>query len=302
MQRLQKNNIHTVNLLAVCLAFQLCYFKNSALVYMTFGDIITELGISGKSVWFALILSFLRVCITAFVFYLPLRLIMRNKSGGYPLSVKRELPLYPFYIIFFCVSVCLMTVISLDCINGVIPGLFKVSYNLPDGALALALYFAVSVVFVSAFNEIFFRGIVLPVLLPWGRTFAIFASALTGAALALDFRQFVLYAVIGLMSGYFVSHTGSLWMGVFISLCANTTVFLHDFILAEGIYAAYPVFFRVSVAVIFALGIYCCLKMDDQLTDSRVVPIRANESERRLADCLMAPCAVAYYIIVIASL
>ncbi len=302
MEQLRKNNIHTVNLLAVCLAFQLCFFKNSAMVYMTFADIITELGISGKSVWYLLILDFLRLCITAFAFYLPIRLIMRMRSGSYPLSVKRELPLYPFYILFFCVSVCLMTVISLDCINGVFPGLFRIDYNLPDGELSLALYFSVSVVFSAGMGEAFFRGIVLPVLLPWGRTFAIFASALAGAALALDFRQCVLYTVIGLMSGYFVSHTGSLWMGVFISLCTNATIFLHDFILAEGIYASHPALFRAMVAVIFAVGIFCCLKMDDQLTDSRVMPIRAKEREKRLTDCLMAPCAVAYYIIVVASL
>jgi len=302
MERLRKNNIHTVNLLAVCLAFQLCFFKNSAIIYMTFGDIITELGISGKSAWFMLILAFLRVCVTTFVFYLPICMIRRMNGGSYPLSVKKELPLYPFYIIFFCISVTLMTVISLDCINGLLPGIFKTNYYIPDEPLNLTLYFTVSVLFTSCFGEVFFRGIVLPVLLPWGRTFAIFASALTGAVLALDFRQFVLYALMGLLSGYFVTHTGSLWMGVFISLCANTTVFLHDFILAEGIYAAHSVFFRVVVAAVFAIGIFCCLKMDDQLTDSKVKPVVAEEKENNLSDCLLAPCAVAYYFIIVASL
>lgn len=302
MERLRKNNIHTVNLLAVCLAFQLCFFKNSTLIYMTFGDVITELGISGKSTWFILILAFLRVSVTTFVFYLPIRLITNIKSGTYPLSVKKELPLSPFPILLFCISVCLMTVIALDCINGFIPGMFKINYHLPDEPLRLALYFMVTVLFTGCFGEVFFRGIVLPVLLPWGRTFAIFASALVAAAIASDMRHFVLYALIGLLSGYFVSHTGSLWMGVFISLCANTTLFLHDFILAEGIYAAHAAFFRVFVAVVFAIGIFCCLKMDSQLTDSKVIPIIADEKEGRLSECLMAPCAVAYYIIVVASL
>lgn len=302
MEGLRKNNIHTVNLLAVCLAFQLCFFKNSSMVYVTFADIITELGVSGRSVWFLFIYSFLRICIISFVFYLPIRLIKSIRSGSYPLSVKRELPLYPFYIIFFCVSVCLITVITLDCIDGIMPGLFTAEYAFPDGVLSLALHFVYAIIVTTLFGEVFFRGIVMPVLLPWGRTFAIFAAALTGAVFARNMRDFVLYALIGLLSGYFVSHTGSLWMGIFIALCSHCVLFVHDFILAEGIYAAHPTFFRVAVAVIFAVGNFCCLKMDDQLTRSKVLPISADEKEKSLRDCLMAPCVIAYYIIVIVNL
>jgi membrane protease YdiL (CAAX protease family) len=177
-----------------------------------------------------------------------------------------------------------------------------VKFYLPEDVLSLVLHFAVSVVFTAVVWEIFFRGVVLSVLLPWGRTFAIFAAALSGAAVARDARQFVLFAVIGLLSGYFVSHTGSIWVGVFISVCANVTVFIHDYILSEGIYGANPEFFRVAVAIIFAVDIFCCLKADDRLTDSKVVPIRSERERGRLTDALLAPCAIAYYIIVVASL
>ena len=302
MDSLRRGNVHTVNLLAVCLAMQLCFFRRSKAIYFTFADIITELGVTGGSVWFELILSFLQVCVVTFVFYLPIKVVMVSKQWKYPLSVKRELPIYPFYILFFCVSVCLMTVISLDCVNGAFSWMFKINYYIPGGVLSLGLHFLVSVLFISVFWEVFFRGVVFPVLLPWGRTFAIFGAAFAGAVTAANMRQFVLFLVIGLLSGYFVSHTGTLWVGVFITVCSNVTVFLHDFILAEGIYASHAAFFRGVVAVIFGVGIYCCLKMDDQVTGSRVVPVGTNEKETRIKECIMAPCAVAYYIIVVASL
>lgn len=70
-------------------------------------------------------------------------------------------------------------------------------------------------------EELLFRGLVLTNLLPYGRTTAIFASALLFGAMHQNAGQFLYATVAGLVLGYLYVKTRTIWCGVLLHFVNN---------------------------------------------------------------------------------
>ncbi len=70
-------------------------------------------------------------------------------------------------------------------------------------------------------EELLFRGLVLTNLLPYGRTTAIFASALLFGAMHQNAGQFFYATVAGLVLGYLYVKTRTVWCGVLLHFVNN---------------------------------------------------------------------------------
>ncbi|MCI8589369.1 MAG: CPBP family intramembrane metalloprotease [Clostridiales bacterium] len=293
---------HGVNLLAVTLAIQLCIIKNITVISIAVKKMITYLGISGQSSFFPIVSNLLIIMIFILAYVLPTLFFLqiRHKSAKTYIRLKPELPLYPFFSILFCAAVALFTILALEeaayFIKFIPP--VRISIATDGNTTNIIFFFILYVLLPSLVGEPFFRGVVLNELMPWSRTFAIFAAAVTGSLFANSLSLFLFYIVIGLLSGYFVSHTDSLWMGIFISLVANTIYFIDCFIYSTTLYIQYSAVFEVIIAILFVAGIFSCSKIDEQIKENKVSPISYDRNHLSLVQCLFAPCAVAYYIIV----
>ncbi len=70
-------------------------------------------------------------------------------------------------------------------------------------------------------EELLFRGVILKNLLPYGRTTAVFASALLFGVMHQNAGQLLYATVAGLVFGYVFVYTKSLWCCVLMHVCNN---------------------------------------------------------------------------------
>ena len=97
----------------------------------------------------------------------------------------------------------------------------------PRAAYEVVLAFITTAVVPAFVEEALFRGTVLKNLLPFGRTTAVFVSALLFGVMHQSASQFFYATVAGLVIGYIYVHTSSLWCAVLIHFCNNAfSVFL----------------------------------------------------------------------------
>lgn len=104
-------------------------------------------------------------------------------------------------------------------------------------------------------EELLFRGVILNNLLPFGRTTAVFASALLFGIMHQNAGQFLYATVAGLVFGYIYVHTRSLWCCVLMHFCNNFLSLVHT-VLLERLpeNSAMPLLFGMEL-VVFFLGI-----------------------------------------------
>jgi membrane protease YdiL (CAAX protease family) len=109
---------------------------------------------------------------------------------------------------------------------------------------------------VPAFVEEFlFRGLVLSNLLPYGRTTAIFASALLFGVMHQNVEQLLYATVAGLVLGYLYVKTRSIWVCVLLHFVNNFTSVLQT-VLAERLsQMTANTVIGVMQGVIFAIGL-----------------------------------------------
>lgn len=97
------------------------------------------------------------------------------------------------------------------------------SYPVPEGMQpyeAVLLYMSVAIV--PAFCEEFlFRGLILPELLPFGRTTAVLGSAVLFGLMHQNLEQMLYATVAGVILGLVAMECGSIWGGVIIHLFNN---------------------------------------------------------------------------------
>ncbi len=100
--------------------------------------------------------------------------------------------------------------------------------SLPDSPIRILLYFVSSVILPAFVEEMIFRGYILHLLLPWGKTFAILVSAVLFGVMHLYLPQILYATVAGVLIGYFVVRAESVWIGIFIHACNNLISFTFD--------------------------------------------------------------------------
>jgi len=104
------------------------------------------------------------------------------------------------------------------------------AFDLPTDAPS-AVFYILSIVIVPAFlEEMVFRGAILQPLRRFGDGLAIVASAAIFSLAHLNLYQIPNAFIMGLLMGYFVVRSGSLWAGVAIHLVNNGVAALFEFI------------------------------------------------------------------------
>lgn len=90
------------------------------------------------------------------------------------------------------------------------------------GKLAAMLMAVVSLCVLPALLEEFiYRGILMQSLRRFGDGFALIVSAVLFSLMHQNLAQFPSALFVGLVLGYFVLHTGSIWVGVLLHFCTN---------------------------------------------------------------------------------
>ena len=114
---------------------------------------------------------------------------------------------------------------------GFIPIMKHIVY--PVNLLPAILFCIYTVVLPAFFEELVFRGVILQSLRQFGDGFALVASSLVFMLLHANLVQGPNAFLMGLVIGYFVLITGSVWTGVMIHLANNLAAYLGDMLLLE---------------------------------------------------------------------
>ena len=124
----------------------------------------------------------------------------------------------------------------------------------PEGTIPLVLY-TVSMTVAAAFlEELFFRGVVLQSLRRFGDGFAIVVSSILFAMAHGNLVQGVNVLIVGLVIGFFVLRTGSLWTGIIIHFANNALAVCMD--MAFQALEQYSRGTELLVAVYFAIHVF----------------------------------------------
>ncbi|MGM9625845.1 MAG: lysostaphin resistance A-like protein [Eubacteriales bacterium] len=195
-------------------------------------------------------------------FLLPLGitlLIFRDRVFRPYIPFRASMPEHAISAIFMTVAVLYV----FGAVTGVISDIFEslglpLAYYdtyLPDTPLRIFLYFLSSVILPAFVEEMIFRGYILHMLLPYGKTFAILTSAVLFGVMHLYLPQLLYASVAGILIGYFVVRSESLWIGILIHAVNNLFAFLFDmayvFMSDEG----YAVFCVILEGIVLLCGI-----------------------------------------------
>lgn len=112
---------------------------------------------------------------------------------------------------------------------GIIPIAPQSTPDMTDG-LAMLLYAVNGMVLPAFIEELIFRGAIMQSLRRFGDGFALMASSILFAVIHGNFVQAPYAFLMGLVIGYFVLRTGSLWAGIFIHLFNNGVSILFTFL------------------------------------------------------------------------
>ena len=117
----------------------------------------------------------------------------------------------------------------------------------PSDPLAKVLFCLNMTVIPAMFEEMAFRGVVMQSLRRFGDGFALLCSSILFAIAHGDIVSIPNAFVMGLVLGYFVLYSGSLWTGVIVHLLHNAIVLLEACLIPTGNDALYA---AISVALL----------------------------------------------------
>jgi membrane protease YdiL (CAAX protease family) len=108
------------------------------------------------------------------------------------------------------------------------------SVSAPSGAVPYVAYFFISVVAPTIFEEAMFRGVMLQSLRRFGDNFAVWVTSILFALIHGNLLQSPYALLLGLVMGYFVVRSGSIWPAVIIHFINNLIVFVMEIVGAHG--------------------------------------------------------------------
>ena len=199
---------------------------------------------------------------TALSFLLPLwvvLLIFRDRIFRPYIPFAPTVPPHAVFTVFFCTAI-LYTVgnVSTSVLSWIqslgVPLRFYTPH-IPTEPLRILLYFISSVILPAFVEEMIFRGYILHLLLPHGKTFAIMVSAVLFGLMHQYLPQMLYATVGGVLIAYYVVRSGSVWIGIFIHAMNNLFAFIQDMAYVFLPDAAYDVFHAVFGAMLLLFGI-----------------------------------------------
>ena len=129
----------------------------------------------------------------------------------------------------------------------------------PKDHTAFILYLIAMTILPAVLEEFFFRGVLMTAFRRFGDTAALFISALLFALAHANLLQSISAFVMGLVLGYFVMRSGSIWTGVLIHFANNLLSVLVPFV-TQYLPGRYQTVALLGFYVlIMIIGILCCV-------------------------------------------
>ena len=195
-------------------------------------------------------------------FMLPLGvvlLIFRDSVFRPYVPFSPKIPEHPFAAIAFSLAVLQLFASFTDVLLNVLEtfGVQLVFYDSvpPETPVRILLYFVSTVLLPAFVEEMIFRGYILHLLLPFGKTAAILISAILFGLSHLYLPQILYATAVGVLIGYFVVRGESLWIGIFIHALNNLISFLSEMAACFLPEPAYGIFTAVTYAAVILCGI-----------------------------------------------
>lgn len=220
-------------------------------------------------------------------------LIFRDRVFRPYVPFAPSTPPHALSAIFFTVAVLYLFGALSDALLTFYEGLGVPLYDyeqpLPDTPLRILLYFISSVILPAFVEEMVFRGYILHLLLPFGKTYAIVVSAVLFGLMHLYLPQLLYATAAGVLIGYFVVKSGSVWIGIFIHALNNLFAFLSDMAYVMLTPFAYSVFSAMMQAGILSCGVVGALVLCRHYSgERRGLPLESGSVYDRLWDTPMA--------------
>ena len=160
---------------------------------------------------------------------IPSRVAFPRKKGHFSVT---------FPAIFICLGVSILGSILYVFLSMMMEAGFGISTSSPDftpprGALPIAVFLISLTVLPSILEELLFRGVIMQSLRRFGDGFALIVSSILFGIIHLNLAQAIPAFLSGLLIGYFVLRTGSIWTGIIIhfvnnSIAAAQLLITHD--------------------------------------------------------------------------
>ena len=284
-----------VNIVAFLSFLQVVFYIGASYIYETVEAFVYQL--FGKdALLYHAVLDVWDMFEYAGSFLLPLGvvlLIFRDRIFRPYIPFAPATPPHAVSVIFFTVAVlyCFGAVsdVLLSLYEGLGIPLYYYEPPLPDTPLRILLYFVSSVILPAFVEEMVFRGYILHLLLPYGKTFAIIVSAVLFGLMHLYLPQLLYATAAGVLIGYFVVKSGSVWIGIFIHALNNLFAFLSDMAYVMLTPFAYSVFSAMMQAGILSCGVVGALVLCRHYSgERRGLPLESGSVYDRLWDTPMA--------------
>lgn len=211
---------------------------------------------------FDAVFSLLVIAVPFLIGYLVLR--RKKRIGELPLGTPYDGKAAAL-LVFIGLAVCIAGSYVSGIFGSLIESMFGITFTMPEDTtvlnnVPLFLLYVLGMAAVPALVEEFaIRGVVMQSLRRYGDKFAIFMSALVFALMHGNMVQIPFAFIAGLMIGYAVIVTGSMWTGVAIHFLNNFVSVLMQAISDNLPVQTQNLLFLVMIAVIFLVGIVCAV-------------------------------------------
>lgn len=202
------------------------------------------------------------IAVPFFVGYIMLR--RKKRIGDLPLGTPYDGKAATL-LVFIGLAVCIAGSYVSGIFGALVESIFGITFTMPEDTTVLNnvptfLLYVLGMAAVPALVEEFaIRGVVMQSLRRYGDKFAIFMSALVFALMHGNMVQIPFAFIAGLMIGYAVTVTGSMWTGVAIHFLNNLISVLMQAIQDNLAVSMQNIVLLAMIAVIFIVGIICAV-------------------------------------------
>ena len=215
---------------------------------------------TGKS--FTVVIELINMTVYLLSFMLPVLVyrLLSPRRERIPMMLEPRLPRHLWLVLPAAIALVYCTAIANSFFVRAL-GLTGVSSSAPAvDALqpheAILLYMATALV--PAFCEEFlFRGLILPELLPYGRTTAVLGSAILFGLMHQSFDQMLYATVAGIVLALVAMESGSIWGGVIIHLFNNLLSVVDEVLIRSLPYQIEMILYAILEILVVGGGLVC---------------------------------------------
>ncbi len=198
---------------------------------------------------------------------------------------------------------CYTANVAISFLQNILSGFFPLQGNdfaLPTGPFGLILSIIAIAVFPALLEEFLFRGAIMGSLMKFGKPFAIFTSAILFGLMHGNLVQIPFAFLVGLVLGFAVVETNSIWTGVLIHFLNNlfsTLVQYSETKFGEDITSAFYMLLLATMILVGFFGIYLLSRQNPNLLKYSKT-IHYSSPKKRLAWFCGSPAVIVYFVII----